>query len=74
MAYRRFSLNLHQTKDKKIINWIENSKNDTNISYSDVIRFAIVNFMNIENKKVIVQEKDVEKPKAKKPKFKFKEM
>lgn len=71
--YRRFSLNLHRIKDKKIIDWIDQRKNEIgNISYSDIIRMSILDTIDAKNK-VVAQPQGVKPKKQTKPKFKFKE-
>lgn len=71
--YKRFSLNLHRFKDDKYIKYLEDRKENDNLSYSDTLRLALVTMMNLESGNVAVKEV---KPKSSKnkPKFKFKEV
>lgn len=69
--YKRVGANLHYFKDKKIIDFIEDKKEETNLSYSDILRLIILEKMKEEE--MSKPSKEVERPKAenKKPKFKF---
>lgn len=71
--YKRFSLNLHRFKDDKYIKYLEDRKENDNLSYSDTLRLALVTMMNLEGGNIAVKEA---KPKSSKnkPKFKFKEV
>ena len=71
--YKRFSLNLHRFKDDKYIKYLEDRKENDNLSYSDTLRLALVTMMNLESGNATVKET---KPKSSKnkPKFKFKEV
>ena len=71
--YKRFSLNLHRFKDDKYIKYLEDRKENDNLSYSDTLRLALVTMMNLESGNVTVKEVKPKNSKNK-PKFKFKEV
>ena len=68
--YKRVGLNLHYFKDKKIIEFIEDKKEKTNLSYSDILRLLIIDTMEKEGCKP-QEVKTSESNTSKKPKFKF---
>ena len=66
--YKRVGLNLHYFKDRKIIDYIDDEKERTNLSYSDILRLLIINAIDEKHKdETKVPEVDTHK----KPKFKF---
>lgn len=69
--YKRYSLNLHYFKDDRIIKWIEAQQEETNLSYSDIIRLSLLEKINGTQK---TAPKPIEKSNEnKKPKFKIME-
>ena len=67
--YKRFGLNLHYFKDRKIIDYIDAEKERTNLSYSDILRLLIINVIDEKHKN---ETENPEVDTIKKPKFKFK--
>lgn len=75
--YKRVGLNLHYFKDKKIIDFIDDKKEKTNLSYSDILRLIILETIEKEGYKP-QEVKPLENSNSsndsninKKPKFKF---
>lgn len=72
--YKRVGLNLHYFKDKKIIDFIEDKKEKTNLSYSDILRLILLETIEKEGYKPHEAkpfENGNNSNTNKKPKFKF---
>lgn len=69
--YKKVSLNLHYFKDRTIIDYIEDEKERTNLSYSDILRLLILNNINAEENKAPKVQQPNQENSNKKPKFKF---
>ena len=75
--YKRVGINLHYFKDKKIIDFIDDKKEKTNLSYSDILRLIILETMEKEGckpqevKPLGNSNSSNNSNENKKPKFKF---